>query len=233
MPTESLARGGILIIDKPSGWTSHDVVNKARRILGIRRIGHAGTLDPLATGVLVLLVGSATKRSDELTGQDKTYQATVSFGQQTDTGDADGVVIHTDDASWLTEDHIYKALPKLLGTREQMVPAYSAVKIKGNKLYDLARAGQVLTERPVRTITIKRIELESFDPTPPFPSAVISVDCSKGTYIRVLAEEIGQIYGVAAHLTALRRIASGAYPVDRAVNLETLSSASDPWQFVL
>lgn len=233
MTNENPARGGILVIDKPSSWTSHDVVNKARRLLGIRRIGHAGTLDPMATGVLVLLVGPVTKRSDELTGMDKSYQATVSFGQQTATGDADGAVIHTDDATWLTEDHIRKALHRLSGTREQMVPAYSAVKINGNKLYDLARSGQIPAERPVRLITIKRIELESFDPTPPFPSAVITVDCTKGTYIRVLAEEIGQTYGLAAHLTALRRLASGPFTIDQAVTLETLQSAPDPWQLVL
>src|SRR5262249_11264716 len=137
---------GILTIDKPIGWTSFDVVAKVRKILNIKKVGHAGTLDPMATGVLVILVGSATKLSDTLLSEDKIYQAEIVFGQQTDTGDADGQVIDTDDASWLSQVDIEKILPTMIGTRDQMVPSYSAVKVKGQKLYDLARAGKPIVD---------------------------------------------------------------------------------------
>lgn len=223
---------GIIIINKPKGWTSHDVVNKVRRITGIKKIGHAGTLDPLATGVLILLVGSATKLSDKLLTQDKRYRAEISFGQQTDTGDADGQVIDTDDASWLTETEVAKILPLLEGHRQQTVPAYSAVKVKGQKLYNLARAGHIIVDRPIRDITISRIKLEKFEQIPPFPTLTITVDCSKGTYIRVLAEEIGDKLGTAAHLSGLERLASGPYTIEQAISIEQLSAASNPLQFI-
>jgi tRNA pseudouridine55 synthase len=219
---------GILVVDKPAGWTSHDVVNKVRRVFNTRKVGHAGTLDPMATGVLIVLVGKATKWSDQLLVQDKAYQAEISFGQLTDTGDADGQVIDTTDATFLTQSQIEKVLPLLAGTREQQVPAYAAVKINGQKLYELARIGKVVEDRPVRTITISRLELLSFDPTPPFPTASIDVHCSKGTYIRVLAEEIAAKLSTVAHLTALRRTASGNYTLDQSVTLEALQQTSNP-----
>jgi len=214
---------GILVIDKPSGWTSFDVVAKVRKTLGVKKVGHAGTLDPMATGVLIILVGSATKQSDTLLNQDKVYQATIKFGQQTDTGDADGRVIDTDDASWLTEQDIQKILPLLEGTRDQQVPAYSAVKIGGQKLYDLARAGKPVEDRPIRTITISKIELGDFEPNGSQPTATIIVQCSKGTYIRVLAEEIAEKLGTVAHLSALRRLQSGQYSIDQAIQISELA----------
>lgn len=211
---------GILIIDKPTGWTSFDVVAKIRKTLGVKKVGHAGTLDPMATGVLVILVGSATKQSDTLLNQDKVYQATITFGQQTDTGDADGQVIDTDDASWLTQHDIEKVLPLLEGTRDQQVPAYSAVKIDGQKLYNLARSGKIVVDRPSREIIISCIQLDSFEPKGTQPIANLTVYCSKGTYIRVLAEEIADKLGTIAHLSELRRIQSGQYTIDQAITID-------------
>ena len=225
---------GILVIDKPRGWTSFDVVAKIRGLLKVNKVGHAGTLDPMATGVLVVLVGAATKLSDQLLSEDKLYQATVSFGQQTSTGDADGQVIDTDDATNLTETEVKTALKSLVGTREQQVPAYSAVKVGGKKLYELARAGkiEVIEQLPSRTITIHSIELNNFDATPPFPTADITVNCTKGTYIRVLAEEIAEKLGTVAHLTTLRRLASGKFTIDQATTIEQLISHPNPSELV-
>ena len=223
--TPNTQPSGILVINKPSGFTSHDVVNVVRRLFNTRKVGHAGTLDPMATGVLILLIGKSTKASEALLNQDKTYRATITFGQQTDTGDADGQVINTDDASWLTQFEVEKVLPLLVGSRDQMVPAYSAVKVQGQKLYNMARSGKPLADRPLRHITIQSIDLRQFSPTQPFPSAEIDVHCSKGTYIRVLAEEISDKIGVPGHLSALERRASGNYTIEQAVDLETLKQA--------
>lgn len=215
---------GILIIDKPAGWTSFDVVAKVRKVLGVKKVGHAGTLDPMATGVLVILLGSATKQSDTLLNQDKIYQATITFGQQTDTGDAEGKVIDTDDASWMTEQDLAAILPLLEGSREQQVPAYSAVKVDGKKLYDLARAGKAIRDRPSRTITIHSIHLDGFQPNGGQPTTMVTVHCSKGTYIRVLAEEIADKLGTVAHLSALRRLQSGQYSLDQAITIDQLDT---------
>ena len=223
---------GIVVVNKPKDWTSHDVVSKLRRIFAIKKIGHAGTLDPMATGVLIALVGKATKWSDQLLAQDKAYEAEISFGQLTDTGDAEGTVIDTADASQLTEAEVAAVLPQLTGSRQQMVPAYAAVKVGGKKLYELARAGKALQDRPTRDITIRQLTLLSFDPTPPYPRARISVVCSKGTYIRVLAEEIAAKLGTVAHLSALVRTASGAYTLDESVTLEALQAAKDPTAYL-
>jgi tRNA pseudouridine55 synthase len=226
---------GILIIDKPIGWTSFDVVAKLRPILGTKKIGHAGTLDPMATGVLVILVGTATKLSDSLLAEDKVYQAEMVFGQQTDTGDADGQIIDTDDASWLSQAELDKILPTLLGTRDQTVPAYSAVKVNGQKLYNLARSGKPVTDRPVKSITIHSLTLDSFSngESDDFPIATITVHCSKGTYIRVLAEEIAQKLGTVAHLTALKRLQSGQFTIDQAISLKELIDSDQPQKFLL
>jgi tRNA pseudouridine55 synthase len=226
---------GLLIIDKPIGWTSFDVVAKVRGVLKTKKVGHAGTLDPMATGVLIILVGTATKLSNHLLSQDKVYQATILFGQQTDTGDADGKVIDTDDASWLTKADLLKILPLLEGTHDQMVPSYSAVKVKGQKLYHLARAGTPLQDRPIRTITISKLRLDSFTPAASanYPQAIVTVYCSKGTYIRVLAEEIAEKLGTTAHLIALRRLASGHYHLDQAISLDTLIQAKQPQTYLM
>lgn len=224
----STSPSGILLIDKPSGWTSHDVVNKVRHTFNTKKVGHAGTLDPMATGLLIILVGQATKLSDQLLSQDKQYLATISFGQQTDTGDAEGQIVDTDDASQLTQHNLEAILPTLIGQRDQMVPAYSAVKVNGQKLYNAARSGQIMADRPIRQITITKLELIDFQNSQPFPQATIAVDCSKGTYIRVLAEEIAAKLNTVAHLTGLRRLASGSFSLDQAVSLEQLQQLPDP-----
>ncbi len=231
--TETVAApSGILIIDKPQDWTSHDVVAKVRRILKTKKVGHAGTLDPMATGVLIVLVGKATKLSDKLLNQHKTYAAEVSFGQQTDTGDAEGEVIKEEMAhsKRLAEDDIKGAALKLIGDRQQQVPAYSAVKVDGKKLYELARKGQELVNRPSRTITIESIGIDAFkafDLAGP-AKATITVECSKGTYIRVLAEELAEQLGTVGHLTALRRLKSGDFAIEQAVTLDRLLGVLEP-----
>lgn len=216
---------GILLIDKPSGWTSHDVVAKVRRVLGTKKVGHAGTLDPMATGVLVILVGKATKLSDSLLNEEKAYTAEVLLGQGTDTGDAEGQVVVERPVPELTDmADLVTAIEPLLGTREQMVPAYSAVKVGGKKLYESARKGQAMVERPVKMITIESMAVE-------FESATklqMRVICSKGTYIRVLAEELAANLGTVGHLTALRRTRSGQFAVEDCVALEELINHPQP-----
>lgn len=223
---------GILIVDKPTGWTSFDVVAKVRRIFKIKKVGHAGTLDPMATGVLIVLVGKATKLSDTLLGQDKQYIAEIQFGKLTDTGDADGHVAVDAPISGLTESDVTSALPQLIGERDQMVPAYAAVKVNGKKLYELARAGKALSERPVRRITIHDLRLTSFTPDSQYPSATIEVHCSKGTYIRVLAEELARLLNTVAHLTALQRTASGAYSIEQATTIKQLLESEEPEKYL-
>ena len=230
-PTDNNQPSGILVINKPTTWTSFDVVAKVRRIFNLKKVGHAGTLDPMATGVLIVLVGKATKWSDQLLIQDKKYVAEIQFGRQTDTGDADGQITIDQPVS-LTEADITTVLPKLTGEREQMVPAYAAVKVGGKKLYELARKGQVLTDRPVRHITIRQLTLRQFTPHPRYPTATIEVECSKGTYIRVLAEEIAAKLNTVAYLTKLQRTASGHYTLDQAVTLEDLQHSDQPEQYL-
>lgn len=230
-PTDNNQPSGILVINKPTTWTSFDVVAKVRRIFNLKKVGHAGTLDPMATGVLIVLVGKATKWSDQLLVQDKKYVAEIQFGRQTDTGDADGQVTTTQPVS-LTEADVAAALPELEGQREQMVPAYAAVKVNGKKLYELARKGQALADRPVRNITIHQLTLRQFNPHPQYPTATIEVECSKGTYIRVLAEEIAAKLNTVAHLTALQRTASGRYTLNQAVTLEDLQHSGQPEQYL-
>ena len=223
---------GILIVDKPTSWTSFDVVAKVRRIFKIKKVGHAGTLDPMATGVLIVLVGQATKWSDQLLSQDKQYIAEIQFGRQTDTGDADGEVVVDAPVANLAQSAIEKVLPQLTGSRDQMVPAYAAVKVNGQKLYQLARAGRTMENRPIRHITISQLNLMSFQPHPQYPTATISVHCSKGTYIRVLAEEIASQLNTVAHLIALQRTASGTFTLDQAITLTDLQQSDQPEQYL-
>lgn len=223
---------GILIINKPTGWTSFDVVAKVRRILGVKKVGHAGTLDPMATGVLIVLVGKATKWSDRLLVQDKQYLAQIQFGRQTDTGDVDGQIIIDQPIASLTKADVTAVLPHLEGNREQMVPAYAAVKVGGQKLYQLARAGKPLANRPIRHITIHQLKLLQFTPDIHYPMATIEVYCSKGTYIRVLAEEIAAQLNTIAHLTALQRTASGDFSLNEAITIEELQQAVHPEQYL-
>jgi tRNA pseudouridine55 synthase len=208
---------GCVVVDKPAGMTSHDVVDRVRKSLGTRRVGHAGTLDPDATGVLVLGVGKGTKLLQFLTGVDKTYEGEVVFGVETSTLDAGGDVIATHDMSF-TNTQVQAAIPQFVGDIEQIPPMVSAVKVDGKRLHELARAG-IEIERDARAVTVHRFDAE---PTSDPLIYRVGIDCSSGTYIRTLAADLGTALGGGAHLRALRRTAVGSFGLDRASSLEQL-----------
>jgi len=209
---------GVLVIQKPQNWTSHDVVNKARRLLQEKKIGHTGTLDPLATGVLVLCVGKATKIVRYLEADDKEYTAELKLGATTDTLDSAGSILEPREYTPLTRDDIQHALERFRGTILQRPPAYSALKVSGVPSYRLARQGTIL-EHEERPVTISEITLLEYrDPLVRF-----SVTCSKGTYIRTLCADIGAFLGAGAHLTALVRTRSGRFRIEHALDLEQLA----------
>lgn len=216
---------GILIVDKPGGMTSHDVVSRVRRIAGQKRVGHAGTLDPAATGVLVVLLGRATKISDLLLNSDKSYEGIMVFGAETDTCDADGQIIAESDASNLTEADVISLTGRFTGKIMQVPPAYSAVKIGGRPLYKTAREGKALPKIDPREVMIRTFEITSFIPGNK-PEAGFIVECSKGTYIRSLAADIGRETGYGAYLKQLRRTASGAFDIETASSLDDLTAAN-------
>lgn len=217
---------GLLNIDKPQGVTSHDVVAIARRGTHIKKIGHAGTLDPMATGVLILCIGNATRLSEYAMNHQKSYHATVHLGVETDTYDAEGAVVSTND-TMISREQVEAVLSLFRGDINQIPPMYSAIKKGGKKLYELAREGKTL-DLDARPVTIDKLEILRWD----YPEFDIQVDCSPGTYIRSLAFDIGQAVDVGAHLSALRRVRSGTFSVDEGVTLETLREAmdNDDWQ---
>lgn len=209
---------GVLLIDKPSEHTSHDVVARVRGILRMKRVGHAGTLDPMATGLLVVLLGKATKLSQYLMSVDKTYSGSITLGKTTNTQDAEGEVLETRPVPELSEERVRAALRSMVGDQYQIPPMFSAIKIKGVPLYKSARAGEEI-EREPRFIRVKRFELTRWAA----PDTLdFVVDCTKGTYVRTLAHDLGGKIGCGAHLSALRRISSGALDVSRAVTLDAL-----------
>ena len=210
---------GIFVIDKAAGMTSHDVVARVRRLLRQKRVGHAGTLDPLATGVLPVLVGQATRVAEYLSESGKAYQATVCFGVETDTYDAEGEVVAEQPVA-LTLPEIEAVLPEFLGEQMQVPPRYSAIKRAGQPLYKLARAGAEVTPEP-RPVVISALRPVAWEP----PELVLDVECGKGTYIRSLAHDLGARLGTGAHLAALRRTRSGPFTLDEAVTLERLDAA--------
>lgn len=212
---------GILLIQKPKGWTSHDVVSKARRILQEQRIGHTGTLDPLATGVLVLCVGKATKIVRYLEADDKEYTAELKLGTTTDTQDAEGRVLEVREHTPPSRDRVLEILQGFQGNIRQRPPAYSAIKVAGTPSHRLARSGPppVHEERPVTVHEISLLEYEH-------PFVRFHVRCSKGTYIRTLCADTGERLGMGAHLTALVRTRSGRFGLDRAITLERLAELS-------
>jgi len=209
---------GILVVNKPMGITSHDVVDIVRRRFGMKRVGHAGTLDPIATGVLIMLIGKATKLSESFMYEDKEYIATVYFGRKTDTQDSTGRVIEEKGLNGLDVDSVKKALGSFLGEIQQMPPMVSAKKHKGKKLYELARKG-ITVERKPCNIKIYEIDLLDFN----LPEIVIRIKCSKGTYVRTLCEDIGKALGYPAHMSALTRSVSGRFSLKEAVNLNNIS----------
>ncbi len=208
---------GFLVVDKPSGMTSHDVVDAARRWLGTRRVGHLGTLDPLATGVLPLAVREATKLVPFLEAGSKSYAGVVQLGVETDTLDGEGEVVRRHEGAWPDEASVREALAGFLGEIEQLPPMYSAVKKDGVPLHRLARKGQVV-ERATKRVRIDRLELVKYDP----PEVELQVDCSAGTYVRVLASDLGARLGCGAHLGSLRRTRSGPFGEAEAVTPERL-----------
>ncbi len=213
---------GILCMNKPQDFTSFDVIGKLRGILHMKRLGHTGTLDPMATGVLPILVGTATKACDILPNQDKTYQATVVFGKATDTLDIWGKPVQDYPEQHVTEAALRAILPEFLGDITQLPPMYSAVSVNGKRLYELARKGETV-ERPTRTVHIDAITLDAFDETQ--QTATLTVSCGKGTYIRTLLSDIGQRLGGDAVMTALTRTAACGYPLQNCLTFEQVAAA--------
>jgi tRNA pseudouridine55 synthase len=238
---------GIIIIDKPVGWTSHDVVARVRRILKEKRVGHTGTLDPFATGVLVMLVGRATRLAQFLAGAEKEYEATIRLGYATDTGDLTGTrrgdteesltKACMADCSTLKREQVEAAVSALRGEIEQVPPMYSAKKVDGKKLYELARRGEVVERKPVR-VRISEFEIIADEDGTFFSlnedgtcDVRARVICSAGTYVRVLAESVGESLCTGAHLAALRRTRAGEFRIESAVVLEELEKRVEAGAF--
>lgn len=209
---------GILLLDKPGGITSHDAVARARRALHTRKVGHAGTLDPMATGLLVLGVGAATRLLTYIVGLDKTYTATIRLGVATDTDDAEGRVTGRVDATELDPAAIDRAIAALTGAISQVPSTVSAIKVAGRRAYDLARAGETV-ELPAREVTVSRFEVLARRPVDGCCDLDVMVDCSSGTYIRALARDLGAALDVGGHLTALRRTRVGPFDVREAASV--------------
>jgi tRNA pseudouridine55 synthase len=225
---------GVLVVDKPIGMTSHDVVQIIRRGTGIRRAGHTGTLDPRASGVLVVLIGPAVRLSEYVSASDKRYQATIRLGTSTDTYDSEGTITSTasaDSVEDITEEQFDEILQQFIGEIEQTPPPYSAVKVKGRRAYDMARQGEEVDLSP-RMINVYSLEVLEWAP----PEAVVDVYCSSGTYVRSLANDLGKSLGTGAYLVGLRRTKSGRFTLRDAVPLRRLQeafTAGDWYRFLI
>lgn len=222
---------GVLIVHKEAGWTSHDVVAKVRRLLGGSKVGHAGTLDPSATGVLPILVGRATRIAEYLINWDKEYRAVLRLGETTDTQDATGQVLNRVDPCEVTEDVLQKVIARFRGVQQQLPPMYSAVKVGGQPLYKAARAGRTV-DRVERSIAIHQLEIVAVHGR----DVVLRIVCSKGTYVRTLCADIGQALGVGGHLYALERRRVGPLSIEQAVTIDQvaghLATGTLPMQFI-
>lgn len=225
-----LALDGVLLLDKPEGLSSNHALQRARRAMDAAKAGHTGTLDPFATGLLVCCMGKATKLSGAMLNADKSYRATLRFGEETDSGDLTGNIVARAPADFagVDETALCDVLSRFQGIIEQIPPMYSALKRDGKPLYEYARAG-IEVERAPRQVTIYRIDLLACHGM----TAEIDVACSKGTYIRTLAQDIGRVLGCHAHLAALRRTHVGPFSLDRAVALDALQAMPDPKQALL
>lgn len=217
------APSGVLLVDKDPGFTSHNAVALCRRILGTKKVGHCGTLDPMATGMLIVVIGKATKMQDMLMCEDKVYTATMKLGIETNSQDADGEVVAEKSTAGITQADIEAAFAHYHGEFDQVPPMYSAIKINGVPCYKLARKGQEV-ERKARHVKvleycITRVDLETAE-------VDFTVHCSKGFYVRTYAHDIGQYLGCGAHLTALRRVRSGTFDISQAVDVPTLKASS-------
>jgi len=216
---------GVLNLNKPRGLTSHDIVDGVRRILDIRRVGHAGSLDPLATGVLLVCVGQATRIAEFLVGAEKEYRGVMTLGVVTDTEDSSGAVLSDVDASHVTEDRLREALPRFVGEIQQIPPMVSAVHHEGTRLYKLARMGEVVDRKP-RRVEVSRLDLLRFEPGV-HPRAEALVVCSKGVYIRTLFSDVGAALGVGAHMSELTRTRVGGFTLEGSLDLEDLSGLAE------
>ncbi len=210
---------GVLLVDKPSDITSHDVVHQVRKHFQVKYVGHAGTLDPLATGLMVILLGEATKLSNYLLEGDKAYECEIELGKTTDTLDITGKTLHTN-TQFVPFDLAKEKIEALEGSFEWDIPMYSAKKVGGKKLYELAREDKVLAEIPKKEMTFYSVEILSYD----FPFVKVSLHCSKGSFIRSWANELGKSLGVGACLSGLRRIYSAPYKIDQSISLSDLSA---------
>lgn len=215
---------GLVVVDKPASWTSHDVVAKLRGVYGQRRIGHAGTLDPDATGVLLVGLGRVTRCLRFLQEAGKAYRAVIGFGVATDTLDAAGAVLEQAPMP-VTRDDVEAALPQFVGELQQVPPMVSAVKVGGRRLHEIARKGETV-ERAARTVRVDRFEIEEFEPGP-YPRATAIVECGSGTYVRVLAADLGAALGGCAHLVSLRRLRVGPFTLDDAHTMDEITATPD------
>jgi len=215
---------GVVVVDKPAGMTSHDVVSRVRRLAGTRKVGHAGTLDPMATGVLLVGIGRATRLLGHLAGHDKTYLATIRLGVTTTTDDAEGEVVDTvDGAADVADADVAAAMRSLTGDIEQVPATVSAVKVAGERAYKRVRRGEDV-ELPARSVTVQRFEVLARDGA----DLDVLVECSTGTYVRALARDLGAVLGVGGHLTALRRTRVGAFDIAEARSLDALAEQLEP-----
>lgn len=219
-----MGMNGIILVDKPCGWTSHDVVGKLRGILRERRIGHSGTLDPMATGLLVVFVGRATRAVEFAEADSKEYIAGLRLGVSTDTQDITGNVLNTCEAL-PSKDELIAAANRFLGEISQIPPMYSAIKINGKKLYELARRGEIVERRP-RKVTISKLELVGEDKC----DYILDIHCSKGTYIRTLCSDIGDKLGCGGCMSSLRRVKAGAFSIAQAHTMEQIQAAADLYE---
>lgn len=226
-PAKNPLPDGILVIDKPAGMTSFAVVARIKKQLRQKKVGHCGTLDPFATGVLVLCLNQATRVADQLSGQDKTYRFTLHLGVETETLDRTGRILHSFDGRPCSKVELTRVVDRFCGSYLQQVPRYAAVKVRGQRLYRLARNG-IEVELPRRQVHIHKLRLRHFD----WPFATLEVHCSKGTYVRQLAADMGTALRCGAHVSELRRLASGPFRIEQAVSLQELQETdSNPgWQ---
>ena len=220
LDAEFFNRGALLLIDKPAGWTSFDVVNKIRRVTKCGKVGHCGTLDPFATGLLLIVTGSATKRADEFSCEDKVYRADFVLGKSTDTLDRDGKLMEERIVEPFELSRIHEVCSQFIGEIEQVPPAFSAIKVNGKPAYKYARRGQEVGLAS-RRVTIKSFRLLSYQ----HPVLAVHVECSKGTYIRALARDLGSRLGCGAYVEQLRRIQSGSFHVNESMQLEDFVNA--------
>ncbi|CAN5123575.1 tRNA pseudouridine(55) synthase TruB [soil metagenome] len=221
--------GSVLLVDKPAGPTSHDVVDRVRRCFGLRRVGHTGTLDPFATGLLLICLGPATRLSEYLTGLDKRYLATLLLGASTDTDDATGIVVQSSE-TWreLGVEQVAAALDSQVGAITQLPPTYSSKKVGGERMHRLVRRGESVQAAPAR-VRVYSLEILDFRP----PAVDFAVHCGSGTYVRAIARDVGEALGTGAHLSALRRTAIGSFRVEEAVSLAGLEDGKEPGSALL